>query len=147
MRAAITSLRWIAVAAGAVLSVDALLTTYKAVVFRDGIEGSVDLSVVLLICVALTIITSMTGIGAAIGLIKQGSVLERRILLIAIGAGAMFLAANALPFAGWMQMALTAKSESVGICFVLCCLLAWMTWRADKHSSLQNKPPATPLSR
>jgi len=139
MRAAITLLRWIAVAAGAVLSVDALLTTYKALVFRGGIEGSVNLSVILLICVALTIITLMTGVGAAIGLIKQGSVLERRILLIAIGAGAVFLAANALPLAGWMQLALTAKSESVGICVVLCCLLAWMTWRADKHASLKKR--------
>ncbi len=126
---AVKVLRWLTIVVALVLSADALLSIYKTIVFRDGIDSRFDLLAVLLVCFVLLAVTALTGLGALAGTLKRDLLLSARVILsIAVGVGLLFLSTNVLPLSEWVRMALVSKSESVAVCVALCGMLVCLTW-------------------
>lgn len=130
---AIKAVRWLTTVASLILSVDATLTLYKTIAFRGGIESPMDFSAILIICSALLVITVLTGLGALAGELGRTFLLPaRKILIIGIVLAVIFLLMNVVPRSQWIELVMTSKSESVGICLILSGMLLWLTWNEKK---------------
>jgi uncharacterized membrane protein len=126
-------LRWLSIVASLIFSIDAMLTLYKTVAFQGGIESPSDFSTTLIICSALLVITVLTGLGALAGELGRTILLPARaILSIAIGLASIFLFMNAFPHSEWIELVLTSKSESVGLCLILSVMLIGLTWNTKQ---------------
>ena len=114
--------------ASLLLTVDATLSLYKTVAFRGGIADLQDFYTTLLVCLILIVVTVLTGLAALSGALCRTFVLPARtILIIVISLGVFFLLGNFAPQSEWIKLAMTSKSESVGICVVLSGLLILLT--------------------
>lgn len=130
---AVKALRWVTIVSALIFSIDALLSIYKTIIFREGIDNRFDFLGVLLVCFLQLVVVCLTGIGAYTKTNTQGSLFQARVILgIAVWLGLIILSTNAIPLSYWISTALVSKSESIAASVALCCLLLWLTRRNTK---------------